>query len=470
MEIKTRIHVPDEEEQPLSPAAHLFQAPKFNLNIISVIGSKSKIDPDVIIRGFEQTFNRHPRLFSGIRAASLWFLNRRTILDVMLISSCNLYPFMDESPFVERECHEIYREIYGDPIYDVYEDDEIYKEICGDPIYDVYEENDFDNLVRAKIGRNLVYAEDFKHNQARAIFVQKQFYEEFGSCEFCADSTCEDFVQHPILTASEGSSFAVAKGFISPIFLFFFFLLLRMSFFLRYACRSGSNSVSDQKNLRFHPPMPPAERYLPHPDHKERFTNKNVLSFRLSACVGGPGVDSWRKDGLLIGGIFHGLTPTAQAVSLSHISPTQHYFQIIGEAFPFVSLVVCSGSDFLCSLFVCQRTHHQGMVKLYGRFSGITSGEELFGLGCLCLISLSLTLIDIEAHPNAAVFSIPSFLAVVESCPAYLGLCSLAFGGEMYSWVIGINLSLCLFNLFIFMTSNASLTDSITSLDKLLEK
>ncbi|CAN6866089.1 unnamed protein product [Brassica oleracea] len=102
-------------------------------------------------------------------------------MDVMLISSCNLYPFVDESPFVEREYHEIYREIYGDPIYDVYEDDEIYKEICGDPIYDVYEENDFDNLVRAKIGRNLVYAKNFKHNQSRAIFVQKQFYDEFGS-------------------------------------------------------------------------------------------------------------------------------------------------------------------------------------------------------------------------------------------------------------------------------------------------
>ena len=94
----------------------------------------------------------------------------------------------------EREYHEIYREIYGGPIYDVYEDDEIYK---GDPIYDVYEENGFDNLVRAKIGRNLVYAEDFKHNQARAIFVQKRFYEEFGSCKICADSTCEDFAQHP---------------------------------------------------------------------------------------------------------------------------------------------------------------------------------------------------------------------------------------------------------------------------------
>ncbi|KAF2536239.1 hypothetical protein F2Q68_00021100 [Brassica cretica] len=120
---------------------------------------------------------------SGIRA-SLWFLNQRTILDVMLISSWNLYPFVDESPFVVREYHEIYREIYGDPIYDVYEDDEIYKEICGDPIYDVYEENDFDNLVRAKIGRNLVYPEDFKHNQARAIFVQNSSMKNSARANF----------------------------------------------------------------------------------------------------------------------------------------------------------------------------------------------------------------------------------------------------------------------------------------------
>ena len=34
----------------------------------------------------------------------------------MLICSCNFYPFVDESLFVEREYHEI----YGDPIYDVY--------------------------------------------------------------------------------------------------------------------------------------------------------------------------------------------------------------------------------------------------------------------------------------------------------------------------------------------------------------
>ncbi|CAA7022692.1 unnamed protein product [Microthlaspi erraticum] len=61
--------------------------------------------------------------------------------------SDSIYTFEDESPFVEREeSHEIYREIYGDPIYDVYEDDEIYREICGDPIYDTYGDDDVLNI------------------------------------------------------------------------------------------------------------------------------------------------------------------------------------------------------------------------------------------------------------------------------------------------------------------------------------
>ena len=57
----------------------------------------------------------------------------------MLISSCNLYPFVDESHFVEREYYEVYPEIYGDPIYDNYEDD-VYV------IDFVFKENSFENL------------------------------------------------------------------------------------------------------------------------------------------------------------------------------------------------------------------------------------------------------------------------------------------------------------------------------------
>ncbi|WZZ70209.1 hypothetical protein YC2023_081579 [Brassica napus] len=74
----------------------------------------------------------------GIKDVSLWFLNQRTIMDVMLISSCNLYPFVDESHFVEREYYEVYPEIYGDPIYDTYEDD-VYV------IDFVFKENSFEN-------------------------------------------------------------------------------------------------------------------------------------------------------------------------------------------------------------------------------------------------------------------------------------------------------------------------------------
>lgn len=67
MEIKTKLHVQDEEdEQPLSPAARLFHTREFNLNIISVIGLKSKINSDMIIRGFKESCIKHPRFSSRL--------------------------------------------------------------------------------------------------------------------------------------------------------------------------------------------------------------------------------------------------------------------------------------------------------------------------------------------------------------------------------------------------------------------
>ncbi|CAH8295035.1 unnamed protein product [Eruca vesicaria subsp. sativa] len=77
MEIRTRRRRPqireikvgqkeEEEGQPLSPAARLFHEPEFNCNIISVVGLKSKIKPDVIIEGINQTLIRHPRFSSKL--------------------------------------------------------------------------------------------------------------------------------------------------------------------------------------------------------------------------------------------------------------------------------------------------------------------------------------------------------------------------------------------------------------------
>ncbi|CAD5325282.1 unnamed protein product [Arabidopsis thaliana] len=56
----------EEEEQPLSPAARLFHAPEFNCYIISVVGLKNKIEPDMIIEGIKQTLMRHPRFSSKL--------------------------------------------------------------------------------------------------------------------------------------------------------------------------------------------------------------------------------------------------------------------------------------------------------------------------------------------------------------------------------------------------------------------
>ncbi|KFK34210.1 hypothetical protein AALP_AA5G115100 [Arabis alpina] len=77
MEIKTRPgtseptvreeeHKEEEEDQPLSPAARVFHAPEFNCYVITVIGIKRKIEPDVIIEGLNQTLVRHPRFSSKL--------------------------------------------------------------------------------------------------------------------------------------------------------------------------------------------------------------------------------------------------------------------------------------------------------------------------------------------------------------------------------------------------------------------
>jgi len=61
----------EEEEQPLSPAARLFHAPEFNCYIISVVGLKNKIEPDMIIEGIKQTLMRHPRFSSKLVSHTL---------------------------------------------------------------------------------------------------------------------------------------------------------------------------------------------------------------------------------------------------------------------------------------------------------------------------------------------------------------------------------------------------------------
>ncbi|KAJ6418804.1 hypothetical protein OIU84_002061 [Salix udensis] len=48
-------------QEPLSPAARLLHAPRFNCTILAAIGCKTNINPGVIKMGLEQTLMKHPR-------------------------------------------------------------------------------------------------------------------------------------------------------------------------------------------------------------------------------------------------------------------------------------------------------------------------------------------------------------------------------------------------------------------------
>ena len=56
-------------EEPLSPAARLFQTRRFNCNIIAIIGCKITINSNVIKAGLEHTLIKHPR-FSSLMVRS----------------------------------------------------------------------------------------------------------------------------------------------------------------------------------------------------------------------------------------------------------------------------------------------------------------------------------------------------------------------------------------------------------------
>ena len=90
--------------------------------------------------------------------------------------SANIYSIQDESPFVEREeNYEIYREIYGDPIYDVYEDDVRIVDF-------IFGEDSFANFVCANIGQDEIYAK-FGRDKIRAKPVQDELRANFGESQ-----------------------------------------------------------------------------------------------------------------------------------------------------------------------------------------------------------------------------------------------------------------------------------------------
>lgn len=66
----------DSPEKMLSPAARLFQSPRFNCYIIAIMGCKTRIDPEIIKQGLSQTLLKHPR-FSSKLEREKGFLRRK---------------------------------------------------------------------------------------------------------------------------------------------------------------------------------------------------------------------------------------------------------------------------------------------------------------------------------------------------------------------------------------------------------
>ena len=82
--------------------------------------------------------------------------------------SANIYSIQDESPFVEREeNYEIYREIYGDLIYDIYEDDVRVVDFS-------FSEDSFAVFVCENIGQDEIHAK-FGRDKIRAGRVTCKF-------------------------------------------------------------------------------------------------------------------------------------------------------------------------------------------------------------------------------------------------------------------------------------------------------
>ena len=75
----------------LSPAAQLFQSPSLNCYIVTMIGFKTKINPNFVKAGLEQTLLKHP-LFSSkiVRKISFHKLRKKPLFSSLLLYSISI--------------------------------------------------------------------------------------------------------------------------------------------------------------------------------------------------------------------------------------------------------------------------------------------------------------------------------------------------------------------------------------------
>ncbi|KAG7537758.1 O-acyltransferase WSD1 C-terminal [Arabidopsis suecica] len=80
------------EEEPLSPMARLFQSPGIDNCIVTMIGFKAKINPDIILDELKQNVSKHPRFCSKLSDdGARWMKTKVNVEDHVFVPDIDLH-------------------------------------------------------------------------------------------------------------------------------------------------------------------------------------------------------------------------------------------------------------------------------------------------------------------------------------------------------------------------------------------
>ncbi|XP_019229798.1 PREDICTED: O-acyltransferase WSD1-like isoform X2 [Nicotiana attenuata] len=114
IQTKTKLAMEEAKEEPLSPSARLFHEPNFNVHVIAIMGSKSRINPQVIKEKLVHTLLKHPR-FSSLQVVDeekngeMKWVRTKVDLDKHIVVPQVDEKNLQESPdkFVENYIHNL---------------------------------------------------------------------------------------------------------------------------------------------------------------------------------------------------------------------------------------------------------------------------------------------------------------------------------------------------------------------------
>ncbi|CAA7055342.1 unnamed protein product [Microthlaspi erraticum] len=94
----------DEDGEPLSPVARLFQSPGNNCCVITMIGCKTKIKADVVISSLKQNVSKHPRFSSKLsNDGSSWIKTHVNVEDHVFVVDIDLEKIQEDGESLVKD-------------------------------------------------------------------------------------------------------------------------------------------------------------------------------------------------------------------------------------------------------------------------------------------------------------------------------------------------------------------------------